>query len=402
MKIVIAPNAFKGTILSEDVAVAIATGIRRVLPEADIVEVPVSDGGDGSLSTFLDLFDGFSRSSTVCGPLGEPVEAEWGIINDGKTAFIETALAFGLALVPMDKRNPSITTSRGVGDLIVSALDLGLRDFIIAVGGSANNDGGTGVLRALGAKFLDKNGRELNDGGGALKRLVHIDLDNLDPRIKESTILVLSDSSVPLTGDIGVSIMYSPGKGASKEMAQDLDKALRHYAEVIRRQYDVDVEKMPCAGSGGGVVCAVEVFLNAHRSFGIDVVLEKIKFDRLLTGADLVITGEGMVDAQTIYNKAPIGVAQVAAKANIPVLFICAKLGEGYEKVYDHGVDAIMAIAEDKGWCHTKATVTESLLRLSTEDVFRQLRTNRDFLLRQSSRFYNSIKKWDNRNGCNA
>jgi glycerate kinase len=392
MKIVVAPNAFKGTILSEDVAAAITTGIKRVLPDAEVVEAPVSDGGDGSLSTFLDIFDGISRASTVCGPLGEPVEAEWGIINDGKTAFIETALAFGLALVPLEKRNPSITTSRGVGDLIVSALDLGLRDFIIAVGGSANNDGGTGVLRALGAKFLDEKGRELEDGGLALQRLAHIELGHIDHRIKESTILVLSDSSVPLTGEIGVSIMYSPGKGASKEMAYDLDKALRHYAEIIRRQYGVDVEKMPCAGSGGGVVCAIEVFLNAHRAFGIDVVLEKLKFDTLLSGADLVITGEGMVDTQTIYNKAPIGVAQAAARANIPVLVVCAKLGEGFEKVYAHGVDAIVAIGEGRGWCGSEKTVDEDLLRLSAEDVFKQLKATGDFSLKRVKRFYNVSK----------
>ena len=277
---------------------------------------------------------------------------------------------------------------------MVSALDLGLRDFIIAVGGSANNDGGTGVLRALGARFLDGEGKELEDGGLALQRLAHIDLSNMDRRIKESSILVLSDSSVPLTGEIGVSIMYSPGKGASKEMALELDKALRHYAEVIRSQFNIDVEQMPCAGSGGGVVCAIEVFLNAHRAFGIDVVLEKLKFDTLLAGADLVITGEGQVDAQTIYNKAPIGVAQAAAKANIPVLAVCAKLGDGYEKVYDYGVGAIAAVAAENGWCNVGETVNEELLRISTEDIFKQLKISKDFFLQRSRRFYNTLENY--------
>jgi len=388
MKIVIAPNAFKGTILAENVADAIATGIRKILPDSEILSVPVSDGGDGSLFTFLGMFDGISRSSTVCGPLGEPVEAEWGIINNGKTAFIETALAFGLALVPLERQDPSITTSQGVGDLIVSALDLGIRDFIIAVGGSANNDGGTGLLRALGAKFTDKNGQELKNGGLALQNLVHIDLSNMDSRLNESKILVLSDSSVPFTGNVGVSIMYSPGKGASKEMAIELDSALRRYAQVVRKQFNIDIEQMPCAGSGGGAVCAIEVFLKAHREFGIDVVLDKLKFKTLLEGADLVITGEGQVDAQTIYNKAPIGVARIAAKTNIPVILFCAKLGDGYEKVYDYGVHSIVEVAVENSEGNIGGIVNETLLCQSAEKLFKQHVLDDDFALRLSKRLY--------------
>ncbi|MCK4830719.1 glycerate kinase [bacterium] len=376
MKVIIAPNAFKGTILAGEAAAAIAEGVRRVMPTADVVEVPVSDGGDGSLATFLDIFDGIYRSSVVCGPLGEPVEADWGIINEGHTAFIETALAFGLALVPDNRRDPSITTSRGVGELIISALDIGLRDFIIAVGGSANNDGGKGMLHALGARFLDCEGHVLEEGGLSLQYLDRIDIDNLDQRIMKSNILVLSDSSVPLTGETGVSIMYSPGKGATREMALALDAALVRYAKVIQEQFAINVEQMPSAGSGGGVVCAAEVFLKADRSYGIDVVLDKLKFNAHLENASLVVTGEGQVDEQTIYNKAPIGVAKAAKQAGVPVLAICALLGDGYEKVFEHGIDTVAVVSGKKGWCDTGKIVDEELLSIAAEDIFRQLKNS--------------------------
>ncbi len=388
MKIVIAPNTFKGTIMAGEAAAAIAKGALCAMPTADIVEVPVSDGGDGSLATFLSIFDGLYRSNIVCGPLGDPVEAEWGIINNGHTVVIETALAYGLALVPNDKRNPSITTSRGIGNLITHGLDMGMRDFIIAVGGSANNDGGKGMLDALGARFLDSNGEPLEEGGLSLKRLDRIDLSNLDERIKQSTILVLSDSSVPLTGKNGVSIMYSPGKGATKEMALSLDAALIHYAKIIREQFSIDIEQMPGAGSGGGVVGASEIFLKALRAYGIDTVLDKLNFNDILQGAELVVTGEGQIDEQTIYNKAPIGVAKAARKAGIPVLAICALLGEGYKEVFDHGIDAVAAVATKKGWCDSGKIVTEKLLSTAAKDIFSQINNNGTSSIHNGMQFF--------------
>lgn len=374
MKIVIAPNAFKGTITARIVAEAISAGISRVLPDAETIISPVCDGGDGALDTFLDIVGGFRRSSSVCGPLGNTVIADWGIINEGKTAFIETARAFGLALVPGNKCDPTKTTSRGVGELILSALDLGIRDFVVAVGGSANNDGGTGLLRALGIRFLDAKGNDLPEGGIALKELARIDARGKDERLNDSKFLVLSDSTVPLTGEKGVSIMYSPGKGASSEDAVELDKALTRYADVIEREFGRSMHDTPSGGSGGGVPCATEVFLNSSMSLGIDAVLEVLNFDALLEGADLVMTGEGQIDEQTIYNKAPIGVAKRAEENNIPVMAVCALVGEGYEKVYEHGIDCVIIIASTAGWTGIGSVVTEEMITDSVKDVFSQLK----------------------------
>ena len=388
MKVIIAPNAFKGTILAGEAAVALAEGLLCAMPTADVIQAPVSDGGDGSLATFLSIFNGLYRSNIVCGPLGEPVEAEWGIINKGRTAIIETALAYGLALVPNDRRNPSKTTSRGIGDLITNGLDMGLRDFIIAVGGSANNDGGMGMLHALGARFLDHDGRILEEGGLSLQNLKRIDISNLDIRIKQSNILVLSDSSVPLTGKKGVSIMYSPGKGATKEMAHALDAALIRYAKVIREQFAIDIEQTSGAGSGGGVVGAAVVFLKAHRTYGIDMVLSELNFNDMLEGTSLVVTGEGQIDEQTIYNKAPIGVARAAKKAGIPVLAVCALLGNGYEKVFEQGIDAVAAVASKKGWCDTGKVVDEKLLSVAAEDIFRQIKNSGVSSIHKGKQFF--------------
>ncbi len=373
MKILIAPNAFKGTIMAQDVAQSIMSGILRVCPDACIVNLPVSDGGDGSLDTFIKIFSGHCRVNTVTGPLGESVSAKWGVINEGRTAFIETALAFGLALVPEDRRNPSITTSRGVGDLIKCALDIGIRDFIIGVGGSANNDGGTGMLSSLGIKFLDENGVPLKLGGGNLHDLHEINVDCLDERIKDSKILVLSDSSVPLTGSTGVSLMYSPGKGASKEMALNLDNALTHYAGVVRKQFGWKIEDVPGSGAGGGVVSAAEFFLKADKAYGIDMVLQKLNIDEKLKGVDLVITGEGQIDEQTVYMKAPIGVAKAAKQVNKPVLAICAKTGNRFEMVYDEGVDGIVCVSGEDNWSKVDNIVNEANIEDAIADVFLQI-----------------------------
>jgi glycerate kinase len=365
MKIVIAPNAFKGTLTAKAVANAISVGILRSLPDADTIIAPVADGGDGALETLLDRFSGIRRSALVSGPLGEPVEAYWGIINEGRTTLIEAALAFGIALVPSPKRNPAITTSRGVGELILSGLDLGIRDFMLAVGGSANNDGGTGMMRALGMRFLDDSGAELDEGGLALARLDRIDDSGTDQRLLNSTFQVLCDSSVPLTGPIGVSIMYSPGKGASQEVATALDESLKWYAHVVRRQYGSDMERMTGAGSGGGVVGAAEVFLSADVSLGIDYILDAIDFDDHLQDADLVVTGEGRVDEQTIYNKAPFGVAKRAKQFHLPVIAISATVGDGWEGVLDDAIDAVVRVAPDD---HT--TVNERMIAVSTAEAF--------------------------------
>jgi len=361
MKIVIAPNAYKGTITAATVAEAIAQGVQISLPDAETVIAPVADGGDGTLETLLGIFHGIRRSSVVCGPIGDAVEADWGIIHQGNTAVIEAAHAFGFALMPKDRMEPGITTSRGVGNLIVSALDLGIRDFVLAIGGSANNDGGSGMMRALGMQFFDHDGNDLEEGGLALQRLVTIDDSGLDPRLADSTFQVLSDSTVPLTGTSGVSLMYSPGKGASPEIAVALDDALTWYSKIIKEQFEKDMSQMSSAGSGGGVVGAIEVFLDAKPSLGIEVILKEMNFDDILHNTDLVITGEGQIDEQTIYDKAPCGVAKKAKEFQLPVLTINARVGNGWRAVLEHGIDAVIAVVSDN-----ETAVNEQMLREKT------------------------------------
>jgi len=390
VKILVAPNAYKGTITARVVSEAISVGISHVIPEAEIVVLPVCDGGDGALDTFLDIVGGFRRSSSVCGPLGNKVIAEWGIINDGKTAFIETARAFGLALVPGHKCDPTKTTSRGVGELILSALDLGIRDFVIAVGGSANNDGGMGLLRALGFRFLDASGNDLPEGGVALKKLASIETSGKDERLKDSEFLILSDSTVPLTGKEGVSIMYSPGKGATPEDALELDEALSKYADVIEEAFGRSMHDSPCGGAGGGVVCATEVFLESSISLGIDAALEALNFNDALEGADLVVTGEGQIDEQTVFNKAPIGVAKRAKESKIPVIALCPLVGEGFEIVYEHGINCVVAIASTDGWTEPGTVVTEEVITTCVIDLFSQLKDSGSLESMHLSRRYQS------------
>ena len=373
MKILIAPNAFKGTITSGDVANAINDGIIQAIPGADNILIPVSDGGDGSLATFSEIFNGSIRSSVVSDPLGGPVEAHWCIMHAGQAAFIETALAFGLSLVPMSKRNPYITTSRGVGDLINAGLDLGLNDFIIGVGGSANNDGGSGMLRSLGARFLDKNGMDLGEGGYELRRLEKIILDDINPKILDANILMLSDSSVPLVGETGVSIMYSQGKGATSEMAKNLDTSLRRYADVVYECTNVDISTKASTGAGGGITYAGEVFLGAEIQYGIDVVLDKLNFESQLSGVDLVIVGEGQLDEQTIYNKAPIGVSKLAKKYNIPVLSVSATLGNGFENAYEHGINLVVNLSGKNKWFECGTIINEKMISDVLKQVFIQI-----------------------------
>ena len=343
MKIIIAPNAFKGTLTAQQVAESIYHGLINICDDVEFKLCPVADGGDGSLPTIVGLGGGYYKTDVVAGPMNKNIECRWAIINEGNTVFIETALVYGLSLLPQEDRNPYLTTSRGIGELIKKGLDSGIRDFIIGVGGSANNDAGTGMLKALGCSFRDSNGQELADGGGLLKDLETIDISSLDERISQSKFIFLSDSSVPLVGEDGVSIMYSEGKGASKSMAQELDQSLQHYSKVFADCFGYDYSKDPGSGSGGGVVSAGQHFLNAKMEFGSDYFLENIGLEKEIRSADLVITAEGMICEQTIYNKAPIAVAKLAKKYDIPVVSVNALLGKNYELVFNHGIDAVIS-----------------------------------------------------------
>ena len=344
MKIVIAPQAFKGSISALDVATAIGNGVRRVLSDVDLELVPVADGGDGTLETLVEATGGEIRTATVTGPLGEKVAAQWGALGDGTTAVIEMARTSGLAMVPEKNRDPRITTTYGLGDAIKTALVAGFRTFILGIGGSATNDGGAGVAQSLGVKLLDEKGHDLPYGGAALARLDHIDMSGLDSRVSESTFSVACDVTNPLTGPEGASSVYGPQKGATPEMIQHLDTALAHLAEIVKRDIGAEINDISGAGAAGGLGGGLIAFIGGTLRAGVDIVLDTVELESKLEDADLVITGEGQMDFQTVYNKAPIGVARIARAKGIPVIAISGSLGENFTVVHEHGIDAVLPI----------------------------------------------------------
>lgn len=344
MKIVIAPDSFKGSLTALEVADAIKEGVKRVMPDAEIDEVPMADGGEGTVQALVDATDGQIITEEVCDPLGNQIQADFGILGDGETAVIEMASASGLPLVPEDKRNPMFTTTYGTGQLIEAALERGCRTLIVGIGGSATVDGGAGMAQALGARLLDKDGNEIPHGGGGVEHLDRIDVSRLDPRIAEATTVVACDVDNPLVGPGGGVEVYGPQKGATPEMVEKLDVYLGRYADIIKRDMGADVKETPGAGAAGGLGAGLMAFLNAELKSGIDIVIDASGLERHLKGADLVITGEGMIDSQTIYGKTPIGVAKAAKKFHIPVIAMGGGISDDASVVYEHGIDALMSI----------------------------------------------------------
>ncbi|MBN8435227.1 glycerate kinase [Priestia flexa] len=344
MKIVIAPDSFKESLSALEVAEAVEKGFKQVLPQANYVKVPMADGGEGTVQSLVDATDGEIISKTVTGPLGEPVEAFFGILGTKRTAVIEMAAASGLHLVPPAKRNPLMTTTKGTGELISAALDYGVNHIIIGIGGSATNDGGAGMAKALGAQLLDAEGNEILDGGGALGNLAFINLSTLDSRLQHVKIEVACDVDNPLTGERGASAIFGPQKGATPEMVALLDRNLRHYAAVLERDLGQKIDDMPGAGAAGGLGAGLLAFLQAELKRGVDIVIEATNLLEAVRDADVVITGEGKIDGQTIYGKTPIGVAKTAKKHGIPVIGIAGNIGADSHVVYEHGIDALFSI----------------------------------------------------------
>lgn len=345
-KIVIAPDSFKGSMSAKEVADAIERGIKSVLTNAEIIKIPMADGGEGTVETLVDATSGQIIKLNVLDPLGSETEAYFGILGDGSTAVIEMALASGLTMVPRDKRNPLFTTTFGTGQLIKAALDNGCRELIIGVGGSATNDGGVGMAQALGIKFLNNKGQEISFGGGNLLNIDRIDLKNMDKRVKDCKFKVACDVDNPLCGPKGASYVFGPQKGATPEMVKYLDENLAHLAEVIKRDMGIDVKNEPGAGAAGGLGAGLMAFCNAQLQRGIELVIEATKIEEKIKGADLVITGEGQMDYQTAHGKTPYGVAQVAKKRNVPVVALVGSIGAGVEVLYEKGIDSIFSIVE--------------------------------------------------------
>ncbi|MEA2088030.1 MAG: glycerate kinase [Candidatus Caldatribacteriota bacterium] len=344
MKIVVAPDSFKGSLTAVEVSDAIEQGVREIFPEAEIIKIPMADGGDGTVQCLVNATGGEILREKVTGPLGDEVLASYGILGNKKTAVIEMAEASGLTLVPEDKRNPLITTTYGTGQLIKAALDQGCRKMIIGIGGSATNDGGAGMVQALGVKLLDREGKEIGFGGGELKKINRIDISNLDNRLSQTGVLIASDVSNPLCGPKGASRIYGPQKGATPEVIEELDESLAYFAEIIKRDLNKDIKDMPGSGAAGGLGASLIAFLDAELRPGIEIMIEIVKLEQAIKDADLVITGEGKIDSQTIYGKAPIGVAKIAKKYNIPVIAVAAIIGEDAKIVHKYGITTLIGV----------------------------------------------------------
>lgn len=344
MKIVIAPDSYKESLSALEVANAIEQGFREIWPDADYVKLPVADGGEGTVEAMVEATAGRIVEVDVTGPLGEQITAFYGLSGDERSAFIEMAAASGLEQVPSSLRDPLKTTSWGTGELIRHALDAGVEHIIIGLGGSATNDGGAGMVQALGAKLRDAQDNEIAQGGAALETLARIDISQLDKRLADCRIEVACDVTNPLTGKEGASAVFGPQKGATPEMITRLDKALAHYAQLISRDLNVEVLTLAGGGAAGGMGAALYAFCGAHLRRGIEIVTDALHLDECVADADLVVTGEGRIDSQTIHGKVPVGVAKVAKRYHKPVIGIAGSLTADVGVVHDHGLDAVFSV----------------------------------------------------------
>jgi glycerate kinase len=343
--VIVAPDSFKGSLSALQAALAMERGVLDAWPHARVVKVPIADGGEGTVEALVTATAGRYETCTVRGPLGRPVEARWGVLGDGRTAVIEMAAASGITLVPEGRRDPRVASTFGTGQLIRAALDAGFRHLVIGIGGSATNDGGSGMAKALGVRFVDGRGDTLPEGGAALARLVAIELGGVDPRLAGTEILVACDVDNPLTGPRGASAVFGPQKGATAAVVAELDAALERYARVATQATGRDVARHPGAGAAGGLGAGLLFFTPARLVPGIDLVLDSTRFDDQVRGASLVIVGEGRTDAQTSMGKAPVGVARVAARHGVPVLLVSGSLGPGAEQVLTQGIGRVVQAA---------------------------------------------------------
>ena len=319
-KIVIAPDSFKGSVAAREVADSAERAVREVFPACEVVKIPLGDGGEGTMDALLAALGGERVSCRARDPLSRPLWADYAILEDGRTAIVEMARASGLPLLAPAERDPSRATTYGTGELIRDALERGCRRFLLAIGGSATNDGGTGLLRALGYRFLDGRGEELEPCGAALARIAAVDRSGVSPALREASFTVACDVDNPLYGERGAAEVFARQKGADDAMVRMLDAGLRNYARVIERATGTRVDELPGAGAAGGLGAGLVAFLGAELKPGIQMVLEATRFDERIQGADLIITGEGKLDRQTCMGKAPWGVSRAATRQGIPVI----------------------------------------------------------------------------------
>jgi glycerate kinase len=373
MNIIVAPDSFKGSLTALEAADAIVQGVRAVLPDAEIVPIPLADGGEGTVEALVLPTRGRLLSRKVTGPMGDTVEAAFGVLGDDVTGVIEMAEAAGLPLVPPERRNPLLATTYGVGELLLAALSEGCTRIIVGLGGSATNDGGAGLAQALGVRLLDPQGRELGRGAAALPSLDHIDISGLDPRLASATIYAASDVTNPLCGPHGASAVYGPQKGASAQVVDLLDKALAHFAGVIERDLGVSVRDLAGAGAAGGLGAGLVAFCGAEVRSGASLVLQTLRFEEYLDAADLVITGEGRIDNQIDYGKAIRGVALLAERYDVPVIAFTGCLQEEPEKLASLGVKSVVPIADSPMTEEEAMSRAGDLLQAAAERTVRLL-----------------------------
>ncbi|MCE7520137.1 glycerate kinase [Halomonas titanicae] len=371
MNVLLCPDSFKDALSAQDAATAMARGVQRAAPEAHVQVCPLADGGEGSLDALIAATGAERRQLNVQDALGRPRQAAWGWLSDQRTAFIELAEASGLQHLAADERNALHTSTFGVGELLLAALDQGAEKALLLLGGSATNDGGAGMLQALGARFLDQSGEPLPPGGAALNQLASLELDGLDPRLAKFSLEAAVDVDNPLLGERGASAVFGPQKGASPEEVEQLDRALGHFADISAHALGDDYRTLPGAGAAGGMGFAAKAFLNATLKPGIEMIMQQADMASLLARADLVITGEGRLDGQSLAGKTPIGVSRAAKRLHKPVIVLAGSLGDGWQACFDEGVTAAFALADGPMALADALARTAELLEVRCESLLR-------------------------------
>jgi len=355
MRIVVAPDKFKGSLTAIEAARAIAKGARGACPEAEIETIPMADGGEGIVDALVEATSGTYHSERVTGPLGTPITARFGMLGDGQTAVVEMAAASGLVLLKSEERNPLRASTRGTGELILAAIQAGARRLIVGIGGSATNDGGAGLAQALGYQLLNARGEHLEPGGGSLDELDRIDPSQRDPLLEGVEISVACDVDNPLCGPTGASAVYGPQKGADRSMVERLDRNLEHFAKVIERDLSVSIRDLPGSGAAGGLGGGLVAFASGRIERGIHLVIKAVGLEARLLGADLCLTGEGALDASSAFGKTAVGVGRLARSLNCPTIALAGSLGDGVAKVLDEGIDAYFSI------CNTPMSLQDAM-----------------------------------------
>lgn len=374
MKFLFASDSFKGTLSSEQIITLLDAAAKNVFPDCETMGIPVADGGEGTIDAVISVLHGSIYEVDVHGPLMEEVVSRYGETGNG-AAVIEMAAASGLPMVPVDKRDPRVTTTYGTGELIKTALDRGCRDITIAIGGSATNDGGMGAMRALGIRFLDENGEELSGCGNDLARVADIDISGLHSAVRDARFTIMCDVNNPLTGPDGATYTFGKQKGGSPEILDELEQGMIHYAALIREKMGTDVDQIPGSGAAGGLGAAFCVFLKAEMKSGIETVLDLIHFDELLEGVDLVITGEGRIDWQSAFGKVPSGIGNRCRKKGIPAIAIVGGMGDKAEMIFDHGIDSIITTINGAMGLDEALERAEELYAGAAERAFRMVKT---------------------------